>query len=400
MRAVVGENGLVSGTKVESSGSCSAAIETDSPNPQPTDLYGSAVQSIKLTIGAPGDEATQTRTKPTGAPGPRPVPWPQGCSIRWASTHFPDGTSVTMKVEAVVHLWERQNSNQTVPPPPDKVVTVTGTRTVKVVNRVLAWKTKVTADGVTPWSAANSTIIDGVVAAGRSAYTSAKYGDVPVPVTSGPKPTGTDLITWQQVINDRAFDGKATALFGMTHGFSSAIEGSYGGNNIPFIPDLASSPAWAHVAHPLGYHINVFYSCETMVTSHADSMPHQHGNPPPGQWVAAGRVGFRRIVHPVMIHNDGITSTNHTLSEHAEKFFQALNEGYTLDKARRIANQFVFGVENQPQQGYGSSRMMLLWPEFNIPYADPYATLRYVYLGPGERPSSETTDTRWYYVLP
>lgn len=396
LNSTVAENGSVSGTKVESSASGNHYNEATPPTVQPTDIVGAEVQSVKLTITGPGGTATETITKPTGPPPPGPKPaeqWPRTLGIRWASTRFQNGDSVQVTAEVTFGLIQHQHlSTATV----TSTATIASTRTVQVYNKVLAWKTTKTISG-NDWSPAEMAIINDVVTHGKAAYDGAKYGYVSIPETTGPPATGPDLIESTQVING-VFNGTATSLFGMTHGYSSAIQDSYNGNPLSFIG------RWNLVAHPNKYAINVFYSCETMVTRQADEMPYQHGTPPglnqSGQWIAAGRVGFRVTVYPHMLHDDGITPTGHTLAEHADKFFQALNEGYTLDKARRIANQFVFGAEKPTIMQYGTSSMMLISPISNKSYSDPYATLRYVYLGQGTLSNPDAADTRWYYVLP
>ena len=242
------------------------------------------------------------------------------------------------------------------------------TLTCEAYNKVLAWKTTQQEDG-SAWPTFEQIVILAVMQNAKDAFTDANYSSL----------EKADQVEKKDDLTAKM--RSSTAVFALTHGQNSAVQDS---------PPPGLTAHWIgwiefdRNKSPLGYTSAIFYSCATIFPNlfQWDWMGLR------AQDAAYG--GFDQKIQTYYRDRDG--NVVFYLHEHSQRFFEDFAMGMTAEaatvRANIYANAALINVQNRPAVVLQIKR-------------DPYMTLKYVYLTPGERQQLNLAPNavydHWFY---
>lgn len=371
----VAENGLVSGTNVTAGFGGSFRNEVPEPPSDDDQIVEARLDAYEVWIGG---ENLLTRSAPTNTGWP-PQPWPQGTSIRWASTKFPDGATVEVRTIAKYSARGHTDPANTYP----IQLLVTAERKVRVYNKLQTLGTTVLSTG------ANDTTgkfreASNVMA--RSATEALASSHTAMPGASALSENRDAIMTKAEF---------STVMTALVHGSPSEFRTSDGTQGIQFSNDILplTYSRQNGTSNVPAYNLAGFWSCSTLASGSiaapvAYDLLTYAGWPYPDRgyvgfdstvsivlWPTS-RWGTRRQISPDEMFNEGWGSPPNTLGDHAREFWTQIALGQTVFDSMRIANALYAPAKGEFPGGLTRYDLVLR--------GDPWTRLVNVYLTQAE----------------
>lgn len=352
-------NQPVSGTNVNTSVRASAGLSGTFPSSWEIVYTSWYLVSYEYTIGGHSVGTTLA-----------PMVDEKSDRVRFASTHFPDGTQLPLTVSAQFYLEGIDEEGMIV----EDLRVVEATAVVTVHNKGLTWATKEEVTTALGFHVPPTEYPDGYAPASRRGAHAANGSFLESNHAVLNQDSNVQTTTEAQLAN---WLKTATYILGFTHGEPTNVRSSQSDQLFFNYAPLQMSEIRGYVTNgrtvPLP-NIVVMHACETLAqTYHAPFAFAVHDIDPNITYVNRAYAGY-----PVVVWSLGYKG-NFAIDVHAEAVYRYLREGLVLSKAVEQANaQF-------PQQSSSGVYLAMLWR------GDEYARIKKVYNG------AEVSNS-WFYA--
>lgn len=350
-------NQPVSGTNVNTSVRASAGLSGTFPTTWEIVYTSWHLVSYEYTIG--GNSVGTTLA---------PMVDEKSDRVRFASTHFPDGTQLPLTVSAQFYLEGFDEEGMIV----EDLRVVEATAVVTVHNKGLTWATKEEVTTALGYHVPPTEYPDGYAPASRRGAHAANGSFLESNHAVLNQDTDVQNTTEAQLAN---WLKTATYILGFTHGEPTNVRSSQSDQLFfNYVPNQVSEIR-GYVTNgrtvPLP-NIVVMHACETLAqTYHAPFAFAVHGIDPNETLTNRGYAGYTTVVWSYGY------SGNFTIDQHASLLYALLAGGLNLKQAVDTTNETILG-----KSGSGSP-LAMLWR------GDRYARIKQVY-----RP--QDTSTTWF----